>query len=112
MNPVAGNDRAFAIGRQQSDAVGELLGDQAGKDTTIVGFKIVAEIFFADDGAGIDDVDQQIIAIFAVGVREIGTDLATFIKESMADSAGFVEHLASANGIAAAGAQVVVETAD
>src|SRR5437867_12276574 len=111
MNPVAGNDRAFAIGGEQSDAVGELLGNQAREQTAIVGFKIVAEEFFADDGAGIDDVDQQIIAILAVGVREIGTDLAAFIKESVANSTGFVEHLVSANRIAAAGAQIIVETA-
>src|SRR5207302_14842 len=89
-----------------------LFGDQAGECAAIRGFQVVVEEFFADDGAGINDVDEEIIAVLAIAMREVGADLAAFIIKAMAEAAGFFEEFAATDGIAAEGAEVVVETAN
>ena len=47
----------------------------------------VAEVLLADDGAGVDDADEQVVAVVAVGVRQVGADVAALAEELVAGAA-------------------------
>ena len=65
--------------------VGVLIGDQAGECAAIGGFQVVIEEFFADNGAGINNVDEEIVVVLAVGVGEVRPNLAALADKPPGD---------------------------
>src|SRR5262249_31846765 len=81
----------------ERDRAGRLLREQAGQDAAVAGGDDVAEILPADDGTGIDEAGQEIVAVLAVGVRQVGADRRALVEETVARGAAPAEHLPAAD---------------
>ena len=73
---------------------------------------IVRLVLLAHDTGGVDQADEQEIAIAPVRERQVGTDRLSLAMESVAVGTAVMEELSSPRGVARGGSQVVVEAAD
>src|SRR5262249_8293572 len=109
--PVTRQDCLLVVGTLQGQPIARLLDDQPRHHAAILHVSGVAEILLADQGARIDEADEQEITILPVGVREIRPDLLALAEELVAVAAVLTEKYATIANVAAAGPQVVVEPA-
>ena len=70
------------------DVAGPVLDDEAGEGAAVGGADVAGEVLLADDGAGIDEADEQVLAVVAVGVGQVGADRAALAEEPVAGGAG------------------------
>ena len=87
----AAHQREFFFGRLQDDALVVLAGDQAVENAAVGHAEDRHAEVFVHDGAGVDDVVEQIVEIVAAGAGEVGGDRAAGAEEAMAVGAGGLE---------------------
>ena len=91
---------------------GRLLRNQARDDTAIVRRDNVGEILLANLHAGIDDADQQEVAVFTVCRRQVRADAVPLAKQRVARCARFFKQFVPLPRPAAGRSQIIRNAAD
>ena len=76
------------------------LGDDAAVGVAVFHVDVADHVILGDDGAGVDDVDHEVVDVLAVGAGEIGANFAAFAVEGVALHAGFAEEGSACDGVA------------
>src|SRR5579864_246470 len=108
---AARDHRALVLCVDEGQCALGLVRDQSGQDAAIAQRDDVRLIFLADHAAWVNQAHKQIVAVHAVGVRQVGTDLVSLAEEAMAGSAALHEQLFPLDTVSRGGAQVVVQPA-